>query len=339
MLMQTINNIKADIQPLLTIAIPTYNRAGFLDTGLKKISEELIGLSKDQRRLVNVYISNNASTDNTSEIIKKYKTLHSEIIKVINNSENIGADLNIAQCYESSSTPYVWILGDDDLILPGSLGLILNVLLKERIDILYLNHYWFKDNYKEKLIPLKNPSVSKFHETLDFAKRTNVMLSFISGLIVRTGVGIEYRNTLATSNLVQFSWVLPLLRDGTSFAVLENEVVAARGGNSGGYGLVKVFGQNLTKITNNILREKPEVARAIQNGTIVNFFPDFILEFRKGSSKFIDQDMSAGLREAFGSNWRYYVFLVPLIRLPVFIANYYNFLLRVIRRIFSSHLL
>ncbi len=337
--MQTINKIKADIQPLLTIAIPTYNRAGFLDINLKKISEELIGLSENQRRLVNVYISNNASTDDTSEIIKKYNTLHTEIIRVINNSENIGADLNIAQCYESACTPYVWILGDDDLILPGSLGLILNVLLKERVDILYLNHYWFKDNYKEKLIPLKNPSVSKFHEALDFAKRTNVMLSFISGLIVRTGVGMEYRNTLATSNLVQFSWVLPLLCDGTSFAVLENVVVAARGGNSGGYGVVKVFGENLTRITDNILKDKPEVARAIQNGTIIVFFPGFINAFRKGCSDFTDKEMAFGLKQAFGDNWRYYLFLAPLLNMPLYFSRCYYYLVRLCSRLFGSYLI
>ena len=113
-------------------------------------------------------------------------------------------------------------------------------------------------------------------------------------------------------------------------------MVAARGANSGGYGLVKVFGYNLVNITNSILREKPSVAKAIQNGTIVNFFPGFILEFRKGAKIFSDEEMEIGLKSAFGNNWRYYVFLLPLVRLPISITSYYNLFLRVFRRLFQS---
>lgn len=321
-------------QPLLTIAIPTYNRASYLALCLEKISEEIDGLNKDQRCLVKLYVSDNASSDETPSVIAQYHKRHSGAFEAVRNFENIGPDKNIAQCYDSALTPYVWIMGDDDVILPGGLHKVLDVLLQQDVDLLYLGNYWFENDYTKSPGRTENHGVSVYINSLEFTRRTNVMLTFISGLIVRSGIGMNYRSELVASNLVQLSWVLPLLRDGNHFMIIEDWVVAAQGSNSGGYGLVKVFGSNLVRITNEILKDMPSIARAIQNGAIVNFFPGFILELRKGSSKFADKDMVAGLKEAFGNNWRYYVFLAPLIRLPLCVASYYNVFLKVLRRFF-----
>lgn len=336
--MQSVKEVKEGACPLLTIAIPTYNRASYLDLCLKRISEEIAGLSEDRRCLVKVYVSDNASMDDTPKVIAQYQGMQAGAFKAVCNSQNIGPDSNIAQCYESAITPYVWIMGDDDVLLPGGLGLVLDALLREEIDILYVNNYWFKDSYKEKPRRKETNGTLSFSCAAEFARRTNVMLTFISGHIVRSGVGLNYRSGLSASNLVQLSWVLPLLRDGKNFMIIENWVVAAQGSNSGGYGLVKVFGSNLVRITNEILKNTPAVARTIQNGTIINFFPGFVLELRKGASKFADKDTVVGLKEAFGNNWRYYVFLAPLIRLPLCVASYYNVFLKVLRRLFRSAL-
>ena len=163
------------------------------------------------------------------------------------------------------------------------------------------------------------------------------MLTFISGQIVRGGISLEYlSNVVSGSNLPQLAWVLTLLRDGKCFIVLENEVIAAKGGNSGGYELVNVFGNKLKIITESILRDKPKVSRAIQSGTILNFFPGLIMSFRNGSSKFSDKDMAEGLEKAFGDNWRYHVFLSPLINMPLLLSQYYYYFVRAFVKFFGS---
>lgn len=320
-------------QPLLTIAIPTYDRASFLDLCLKRISEEIARLNTYQRCLVKVYVSDNASPDDTPGVIARYQAQWPGVFEAVRNHENIGPDLNVAQCYESAITPYVWIVGDDDVLLPGGLGMVLDVILREEFDILYVNNYWFKEHYTEK--PRRNGrhGVVTFRSSLEFARHTNVMLTFISGLIVRSGVDLNYRSKFAGSNMLHLSWVLSLLRDGKCFATIKDWVVAAKGSNSGGYELVKVFGNNLTKISNEILMDTPELAKVIQNGVIVNFFPAFILEFREGSGQFDDSDMLGGLKQAFSGNWRYYVYLAPLFVFPIPVARYYNLFLKVPRRL------
>jgi abequosyltransferase len=320
-----------DKQPLLTIAIPTFNRARYLDLCLKRIGEEIAGLSEDRRCKVKIYVSDNASPDDTPEVVARYKAKHPGAFEAVRNDTNSGPDTNIAQCYDSATTPYVWIIGDDDVLLHGGLGRVLDVLTNEDIDILYVNNYWFKDSYTEKPIRQGKHGTLTFSEPLDFTRRTNVMLTFISGLIVRSGVGLKYRSELMASNLVQLSWVLPQLREGKRFAIIKNWVVAAKGSNSGGYGLAMVFGENLKKITEKIFKDRPELARVIQNGTIVNFFPGLIINSCKGTDNFAEKDMASVLKNVYGDNWRHRVFLLPLFALPLLLGRCYYYLIILIR--------
>jgi abequosyltransferase len=329
----------AEAVSLLTIAIPTYNRSIFLDQCLKRIQEEIEGLREDHRSLVRVFVSDNASLDDTHQVILRYQLKANGDFYSVRNDENIGADRNFAQCYTSATTPYVWVFGDDDLIVPNGLQKVLNVLQKQEVDVLYVNNYWFTGHYSEKPYRSENYVILRFANSLEFARRTNVMLTFTSALIVRTGIDLELSaEVVAGSNLQQLGWLLPLLRDGSCFVIIEDFVVAAKGSNSGGYELVKVFGYNLKKITDRILKDSQSVAKAIQNGTIVNFFPGFIIVFRKGSNLFEDKEMARGLKEVFGSNWRYHVFLAPLFALPVPVLSLYNMLLRIVRRLFRRFL-
>jgi len=323
-------------KPLLTIAIPTYNRSAYLDLCLERIRYEIANLTENQRRLVNIFVSDNGSTDSTPEVVLKHKKQLSGCFENSRNDNNMGMDFNFIQCYQSAKTPYVWLVGDDDVILPNGLKNVLDILLSCKPDLLYVNNYWFKESYLNNLRQVGRQIISITENSLEFTQRTNVMLTFLSGLIVRSNVGKEYRGEMMGSNLVQLSWVLPLLRDGKCFVVLENKVIAAKGGNTGGYGLVNTFGTHLKKISDSILNDKPEVAKAIQNGTIVKFFPGLIMAFRKGSSSFADKDMAVGLKEAFGDNWRYYVFIAPLIYMPLYFSRFYYYFVRLLAKLIGS---
>jgi len=326
-------------QHLLTISIPTYNRAKYLDLCLKRISEEIESLGSLERCLVGVYVSDNASSDETSKVIGQYQERLADALVAVRNGENTGPDYNITQCYESANTPYVWIIGDDDVLLPGGLKMVLDTLKGEEIDLLYAGNYWFKGNYLDKPARREKSGTIKLNNPLDFVRRTNVMLTFISGLIVRSGVGVKYRSELRESNLVQLSWVLPLLRDGKHFAIIEDWVVAAKEANSGGYGLITVFGENLQRIANMILSDRPALTKAIENGTIVYFFPGFVMDLRCGSSKFQDKSIANGLKSVFGNNWRYFIFLLPLIAMPLYFSRYYYYLTRLIRLLIGPYLI
>lgn len=335
--MENTNTFGCNPQPLLTIAIPTYNRAEYLDICLRRIGEEIADLSEDLCKLVNVYVSNNGSSDNTSDVICKYQTGILPRFEVVNNVANIGPDRNIMQCYSSAKTPYVWVFGDDDVILSGGLRKVLNVLVKKKdIDILYVSGYSYSNSYLDE--PVKgrgNSGVVEYIDPLDFVKRTHIMLTFITALIVRSGVClIPFDELVDGSNLSQMSWVLALIRDGKKFAILEDRIYAAKIANSGGYGAVKVFGSNLCHIANVILVKQPKLVGAIKNGTIVMWFPTYIMSLRGGMDVgFSRENIAVDLKKVYGGNWRYYVFLAPLISLPNFIVPVYYIVVRLIRKL------
>lgn len=61
-----------------------------------------------------IIIGNDASTDNTSKILEKYKKKFPSIIKIITTSKNIGANKNLIQVFEEAQGDYIAICEGDD---------------------------------------------------------------------------------------------------------------------------------------------------------------------------------------------------------------------------------
>ena len=103
--------MKANIaEPILSICIPTFNRARFLDELLQQLAE----LHPATQSRIVVCISDNASTDNTPCVIKKWKAHLS--LRVVRQSENIGGSRNFQAVAALADTPWMVLMGDDDLL-------------------------------------------------------------------------------------------------------------------------------------------------------------------------------------------------------------------------------
>lgn len=123
---------------LLTIAIPTYNRAKLLDEQLAWLTQAI----KNFESVCEILISDNCSTDNTQDIIKKWQIiLSSKIIYQSNkNPVNIGLMENIIYCLNSATTKYVWTISDDDIIENSALAYIISKLQEHQdLSLLFLN--------------------------------------------------------------------------------------------------------------------------------------------------------------------------------------------------------
>jgi len=109
----------------LSIGIPTYNGGKHIKETLDSIVSQLNDVNEE----IEIVISDNASTDETPEIIKDYQNRYG-IIKYFRNGQNVGFDRNVDLLFERAIGKYVWLLSDDDLILPGSIRKVLKVLSK-----------------------------------------------------------------------------------------------------------------------------------------------------------------------------------------------------------------
>lgn len=121
-------------QPILSICIPTYNRAKKLKECLESVRIQLAN-STDLNEMVEVVISNNASTDETESIIEHYKPLFKNY-RYTKNQHNIGLDKNVINVVKSAHGTYCWYLGDDDTIIDGGIRHILSLLQTNKYDVL-----------------------------------------------------------------------------------------------------------------------------------------------------------------------------------------------------------
>lgn len=101
-------------QPILSICIPTYNRASCLDRLLYCLSL----LNESCSASVEICISDNQSTDHTQQLISSWSQKIS--IKSVVQSANLGASKNVQEVVKLASGRWILIVGDDDsLNLPG----------------------------------------------------------------------------------------------------------------------------------------------------------------------------------------------------------------------------
>jgi abequosyltransferase len=104
----------------LSICIPTYNRGAYLGETL----ESIISQATDE---VEIVVSDNASSDNTKDIIRKYSAIFPRLV-YIREEVNHGADANYMNVVAHASGEYCWLFGSDDAMREGSLKDILAVL-------------------------------------------------------------------------------------------------------------------------------------------------------------------------------------------------------------------
>ncbi|PKP61386.1 MAG: hypothetical protein CVT88_00190 [Candidatus Altiarchaeales archaeon HGW-Altiarchaeales-1] len=139
-------------QKLVSICIPTWNMADELKKTLKSIIPQALELKND----VEICISNNGSTDNTKDVVMKFKEKYPDlIIKYRENKENLGLDRNLIKVVDLADGKFAWLFGDEEIVENG---------LKEVVEFIRDNNskeiglivirresYFFDDN-EEKII-------------------------------------------------------------------------------------------------------------------------------------------------------------------------------------------
>lgn len=108
--------------PLLSICIPTYNRAPFLDETIKSIVTQKRFYNTND---VEIVISDNSSTDNTKEIAEKYRIKYGNKIRYYCNSENI-KDANFEKALSLGKGLFLKLNNDTLNHVENSLDLIID---------------------------------------------------------------------------------------------------------------------------------------------------------------------------------------------------------------------
>lgn len=157
-------------KPILTIAVPTWNRASILDNALSALLSQ-INQNKDK---IEIIISDNASDDNTNEVIKKHCEINTTL-NIIHNTqpENTGYYGNFHKCRQLSNGAYFWLLSDNDFIANDLVDYILEILLNQKPSFVFLKDWKHASkvnrtsNFNNKTFPIfKGVEVFNYKTTL-----------------------------------------------------------------------------------------------------------------------------------------------------------------------------
>jgi len=177
---------------ILSICIPTYNRAEYIGEAIESILQQITPDIKDK---VEICISDNASTDNTEKIVKKYQ--EKNICKIIyhKNEKNIGADRNFLKVIEIANGEYCWWLVSIDKLIPRSIDKILDEIKNNGSDIYLFNREEYPLDFSKKIADSNWFTLTKDKEfdfnkieVADYLKYVNELggiFSYISSIVFK----------------------------------------------------------------------------------------------------------------------------------------------------------
>lgn len=316
-------------QPLLTIAIPTYNRYGCLDKLLGVLFDQL----KNEDR-VELIVSDNASTDETSLVIARYQDKGLNV-RYIQNAINIGADANFLQCFDVSRGKYLWIFGDDDIIMPGTLKNVIDKLAAHDFTLVYLTPFGFHHDFiaeKKNIRPW-----NKWHKTQivrDPVKFSRLVAHhgdflFLSTIIVNKNAisNLEHPpfTCLNETNVLQLSWVFTALSIFQYGLFVQSGTVAAATTNAHyPFNAAKVFGINYCRAVELFIGTNSRLGKALINEHLFFWFSKFWIGIRRERGARTVEYADAILRPLFYKNVWYWFIIFPLIKLPFRLALFWS---------------
>jgi len=204
---------------LLSICIPTYNRPEILLNCLNS-------LAKQKNKNFEVCISDNCSRKNIKNLIKPFR----KKLKIVysRNKKNLGFALNVLKVSSMARGQFIWFLGDDDLVVNGSLKYLINKIKKYKdIDFFWINSYYLDASYLKnfsKPFDIKNlPRKMNTHSPLKKNKKLNffdlidhrICFDFLLGFYVNC-----FRRKLWKKNLHVIDY--KLMKDPKTWSNFEN---------------------------------------------------------------------------------------------------------------------
>ena len=95
-------------EPVVSVCMITYNHADFIDQALESVLQQQVDFS------FGIVIGDDASTDDTLEIIKRYQSKYPDKIEILQSTKNLGGRINFIRTLQACRGKYIALLEGDD---------------------------------------------------------------------------------------------------------------------------------------------------------------------------------------------------------------------------------
>lgn len=167
---------------LLSVVMPTYNRGWIIEYSLDLIKDQIVRNAMD----VELIVCNNASTDNTVEVINNYLK-NNEFFKFINYTEYAEIGISISRSIDNVTGKYFLLWGDDDVPNPRMIDTYVDTLKRYKdLGCIYSNRLqaFPSDGFSLREMHIFDKEFEKqeilFENSEDFIKRCYKGMTFLS---------------------------------------------------------------------------------------------------------------------------------------------------------------
>ena len=240
---------------LLSLCIPTYNRAEVLDETLNR----LFSNPEFDNNLIEVIVSDNCSTDNTTEVVQKYP-----LVRYYKNNKNV-RDYNFSIVLGYATGEYIRLFNDTLSLKEGVLKTMLSRIqqhLKHDCNLFFYRNMFQFSNCK-KVIYTKEA----YLKTVSFY--TTSIANF--GIWKKDFQNIENKDRHAELQFVQVDWSYKILKNKkTTIIYFDDLFNVAELNKKGGYNVFDVF---VNKYLFIIKKEKfPLISYEIEKYRLFRYF-------------------------------------------------------------------
>ena len=149
---------------MISVYITSFNKSFFLSEAIESVLSQTL-------KPYELIIVDDASTDNSRDIIDGYKNRYPDIIKVLHNDKNLGISRTRNRALEICSGDLVTFLDADDYFYPKKLEFESNILKNKNADVVYSNFNYVNEN---------NTVIGSFSSKDDTPAQGNIFCQTIS---------------------------------------------------------------------------------------------------------------------------------------------------------------
>lgn len=237
--------------------------------------------------------------------------------------KNIGPDKNFVKLIEKSKGRFCWIFGDDEYLERDSLNKVLDIIQK---------------NSKARNIYISNKKINNIEKIKcpnNYLKNQNYWISFITANIFNK----EYltsninRADFIGSYLIQETYYIESILKAPYNIVINQKIFSTdRDDTQESFKLFQVFGENQNMIFKYFIKMNFQKSTIdfINKEILKKFFPANILYMKKlkENYKWEKEDVYSEMKKTFSNYFEFYMYCVPVIKLPYFIGKVYYFIIR-----------
>jgi len=249
----------------ISVAIIAYNSSEYIENQIDSILEQT-------HKVDEIVLFEDASTDNTKEILEAYKNKHPDLFFIHYNSKNIGIYKNIEKAIKSCTGDIIILADHDDYwysnkvetilkwfnLNPNMNGVFTNGTIMNSEDILN-NNYCLWDVMGFPYKSIKNSTDLKLY------------INTVENAV--TGATLAFRNNLpflthpfpTIKNLVHDRWIAMNLAENNSLGILDEKIIRYRIHSKQAIGGKIKEAEKYIRLNKDILGDIPNVDRSINN--------------------------------------------------------------------------